>query len=130
MSAHLIRLAQRVADDEFFLAPALGCYARGEGLDDAGLATRLGCDMPALTLLRLCRMPQPQGPGFVTDIRNIAERFALDPTTLAQVVRRGQNLLRMQPPAGGAAGEKTGLLLAARDSEPEPPDQVREGGQP
>jgi hypothetical protein len=129
MSAHLERLARRVADDVFFLAPALRCYARGEGLDDAGLAARLGCDLPALTMLRLCRMPQPQGPGFVTDIRTIAERFTLDPTTLAQVVRRGQNLLRMQPPAG-AAGAKAGVLLAARDTEPELPEQVREGGQP
>ncbi len=104
----LDRLARRVRDDPFFLAAALTAFAETERLDDVGLATRLGCALPVLTNLRLCRMPCPEAPRFWQDIRRIAERFGVDAQALAEMVRRGQSLLRFREAAPGT-------LWAARD---------------
>jgi hypothetical protein len=56
-------LAARVSREPFFLGSALAAYQRRHGLDDAGLAALLGCDVAALTDLRLCRRPGTAGPG-------------------------------------------------------------------
>jgi hypothetical protein len=109
MTTPLDRLAQRVTSDPGFLAAALAAYGKSEGLDDAALAARLGCDPPILTNLRLCRMPRPQPPQFGQDVERIAGRFGVQAEVLADMVRRGQNLLRFQ------AGATPGTLLAARD---------------
>ncbi len=125
MSSPLDRMARRAAADPFFLAAALDRHARSERLDDAALAARLGCDMPTLTMLRLCRMPRPEAPHFGNDIDAIAGRFGVAADVLAAAVRRGQVLLRQQAGESGAAG----LLLAARDgAEEEPGDDA--GGEP
>lgn len=120
MSEHLERLARRVADDAFFLAPALALYARSEGLDEAALAARLECPLATLTLLRLCRMPHAQPPRFGQDIDCIATRFTVRAEVLAEVVRRGQNLLQLRA-TETTAPDAAGFLLAARDRSDEPP---------
>src|SRR5262245_57442928 len=112
MSQPLERLARRVMSDPFFLAAPLACFAQSERLDDRALAERLGCDVSALTALRLCRSPDPRPPGFWTDIEVIAGRFGVNADALAEAVRLGQNLLQMQ-----RAAEVPGRLLAARDRE-------------
>lgn len=122
MSDSLNYLARRVADDAWFLAPALALYARSEGLDDAALAARLGCPMENLPLLRLCRMPRAEPPGFGQDVDRIAERFAVEAEVLAQVVRRGQNLLSLR--ASETPASDAGYLLAAREQPDEPPPPV------
>jgi hypothetical protein len=104
----LDRLARRVLNDPFFLAAALTAFAESEGLDDAGLAARLGCELSVLTNLRLCRMPCPEAPQFWQDVEQIAERFGVDAETLAEMVRRGQGLRRFREAAQGT-------LWAARD---------------
>jgi hypothetical protein len=114
MNQYLEHLARRVADAPDFLACALAEYARGERLDDAGLAARLGVSVEILTHLRLCGAPRAEAPLFRRDVEQIARRFTVDPDVLAEVTRRGQSLWHLRN-AGAAQGG--GFLLAARDNE-------------
>jgi hypothetical protein len=112
----LVHLAERVADDPFFLASLLAVYAHGEELDDAGLAARLGCAPEQLPLVRLCRAPRRDPAGRREDVAAIAGHFGLDEGVLMEAVKRAGVLeqLRQAPPAGG------GPLMAARDREEGP----------
>jgi hypothetical protein len=71
-----------------------------------------------LTHLRLCRNPDPDPPHFWRDVERIADRFGLDPDTLAEVIKLGQALLRAQRPAREGMSGSAGYLMAARDGEP------------
>lgn len=110
-------LARRAEGESFFLASVLAAFAQSEGLDDAGLAAHLGCRVEELVMLRLCRAPRTDPPGFREDIVAVAERFGLDAGRLAEAVKRGRVVLRLRE-AGPSAG---GSLLAARDHEEKPP---------
>ena len=122
MSDALESLARRVMTDPFFLAAPLARYAETQQMDDAALAAHLGCAPETLTGLRLCRNPPPEPPRFGQDVERIAAHFGLDPDRLVQVRRSGQALLHLSRPAGAAAEETPGYLMAARDEEPEPPE--------
>jgi hypothetical protein len=113
MTDPLARLARKVEGDPFFLAPVLALFARSEGLDDAGLAAALGCPPAELPRLKLCRPPREGPEHFWPDVTQIATAFGLGPDRLAEAVRRGQALQRLQRPAAGP-----GTLLAARDAPP------------
>lgn len=116
MSDALRHLADRVAADPYFLAHPLAEFARSEGLDDDGLAARLGCPAEHLTLLRLCRAPQPDPDGFRADLAAITAHFGLDPAALASAVRHGQGIATLRTaarPDGVPAA-----FLAARDGDP------------
>ncbi len=123
MADPLDGLAARAEREPFFLASVLGPYARGEGLDDAGLAAALGCPPGELTMLRLCRAPRAAPDEFWEDVTCIAGRFGLDPQRLAEVVKRGRAAHRLQE----LVREGGDFLLAARDGEPDPPDDKPEG---
>lgn len=108
----LRRAAERAVERRFFLGSALLPYARAEGLDDAGLAGRLGCAPDALPALLLCRRPDRKGGQFRMDVERIADRFGLDAARLAQVIRLADALEAFAATASDAPG---GLLAAARD---------------
>ncbi|HEX5269303.1 MAG TPA: hypothetical protein VFW33_02395 [Gemmataceae bacterium] len=120
MSDSLKTLAARAENDPFFMASPLAAYARGERLDDAALAAALGCAPGDLAMLRLCRAPRSDPAEFWDDVSRVAERFGIDPQRLAEAVRQGRVLLRFQAPRPGA----NGLLMAARDREPDPPAEA------
>jgi hypothetical protein len=120
MSDALLALAKKAEGEGFFLASVLAGYARGEGVDDAGLAQALGCAGEDLAMLRLCRAPREEAPGFWEDVTAVAGRFGLDPYRLAGVVKRGWVVLLMEE--AGGAGEGA-FLMAARDRE----EEKREG---
>jgi hypothetical protein len=111
MSQRIESFARRVADDPFFLAPALAAYARSEGLSDEALAARLGCPVNQLSRLRLCRRPREEPEQFREDIARVAEAFSIDADVLAAAVRRADALAAFRDAASGDAG----LLMAARD---------------
>lgn len=123
MNPYLAHLAGRVADAPDFLACALAEFARGERLDDAALAARLGCPVETLTHLRLCRMPRKEAPLFWQDVERIATRFSVNAEALAEVVRQGQGLMNLRGVGHGREREP-GFLLAARDDarERKPPE--------
>jgi hypothetical protein len=113
MSDLLAAFARRAADDPFYLAYLLAEVARGDRLDDAGLAAALGCRPEEVDAVRCCRAPRDDTVGFREDVARIAERFGLDRVRLAQAVRRGRVLRHMREGAAGGAA-----LLAARDAPP------------
>ena len=117
MSAALDYLAGRVATDPLFMACALAEFARSEGLDDAGLASRFGLTADQQMRLKLCGAPRSS--IFNEDVAAIAGRFGLDPNSLASAVTLGQALARVR--AKTPAGDRGGFLLAARDDDRPPP---------
>src|SRR5262249_45529081 len=122
----LEKLARRVARDAYFLAAPLARFAHGQSLDDRGLAAKVGCNLETLTHLRLCRNPDPAPPSFWNDVHQIATRFGVDPDNLAEIVRLGQSLLKLE---NAEPDLERGSLIAARDrdhssSQPEKDDQA------
>jgi hypothetical protein len=114
MAEALEAMAARARQEPYFLASVLEAFARGEGLDDAGLAGALGCRGEDLLLLRLCRAPRGDGPGFRADVDSICRRFGVEPGLLRHAVKRGRVWARR------AAGGQGGFLMAARDREEGP----------
>lgn len=116
MADPMEHLAARAEREPFFLAALLAAFARSEALDDAGLAAALGCRQEDLRMIRLCRAPRSDPRDFWDDVCRVAERFGLDPRRLAEAVKRGRVVVRLQGP--GPAGN---TLRAARDCEGEQP---------
>ncbi len=114
MTDPLDALARRVENEPFFLASTLSLFARSEELDEQALCRFLRCPPESFAMLRLCRTPDEDSTGFQRDVKRIAERFGIDADALAEAVRRGQALQRLQQAAA------SGTLLAARDAKEEP----------
>ncbi|MBX6771847.1 MAG: hypothetical protein IRY83_08995 [Chloroflexi bacterium] len=139
MTDELARLAARVERDPFFLGWALRIYAESEGLDETGLAARLGCPASQLPRVKLCRCPSPSPPAFQADIAAIAGRFGLRADVLAEIVRHAEALdaLRRAGRVGGLWAAR-GLIqpdwpgpAAARPASPtgsEPAEGSEESG--
>lgn len=114
MTDPLDALARRVENEPFFLASTLALFARSEALDEEALCQFLRCPPESFAMLRLCRTPDEEPTGFQRDVKQIAERFGADADALAEAVRRGQTLQRLQQAVA------SGTLLAARDAKEEP----------
>jgi hypothetical protein len=120
----LRRAAERASQRPFYLAASLLAYARRGGLDDAGLAADLGCDLASLPALLLCRQPSLEVAMFRADVEAIARRFGLNAARLGQIIRTANTLVAF----GGATPiQHGGLLAAARDRE-EHPRQTADAG--
>jgi hypothetical protein len=111
MSDSLRAMAKKAESMPFFLASVLAVYAKGEQLDDDGLARVLGCSREDLAYLALCQAPRME--VFWDDITSIAERVKIDPVCLAEIVKRGRVLARLQE----EPATEGGFLMAARDRE-------------
>jgi hypothetical protein len=107
-------IADRARKDPFFLGWLLDRYAAAEGLDDAGLAERLGC--AALAGLMLCRAPR-RSPHFRADVERIAEVFGIDASRLAEALRRANVVILLEE--APEAAEDAPTLMAARDLDEE-----------
>lgn len=114
MTDPLDAMAERARREPAFLGSVLERLARAEGHDDAGLAAALGCEPADLTRLRLCRAPREDRDGFREDVALLVAAFGLDPTRLAEALKRATVLAGLQARSDGA-----GLLMAARDREGE-----------
>jgi hypothetical protein len=120
MAEPLERLAERAAQDPFFLACALNLFAASETLDDVQLAQNLNCTPETLVLVKLCRAPGSEPGQFRKDIHRVASTYGIEEGLLAHAVRRGQALhaMRARPAAR--------LFKAARDAE-QPPGAEEKG---
>lgn len=107
----LDRIAERANQRPYFFGWWLARYARGEELDEAGLAEALGCGPEQLPKLRLCRAPRPD--TFREDVTRICELAGLEPARVAEVARRAAVLVKLEAPQG--ADEAAPTLMAARD---------------
>src|SRR5579884_1004704 len=81
----LRRAAITVGDRPTFMAGALARYREIEGLDEAGLARRLGVEPEQISRFALCRRPRPD--RFRADVEAIATRFGIAPEQLANLLR-------------------------------------------
>src|SRR5437870_659246 len=84
----LEHLVARCATDPWFLGSALAAYQQRQNLDDAALASVLGCDVAVLLTLRLCRMPGVAEPHrtMEEDITDIADTFGVNAAALRRIV--------------------------------------------
>jgi len=82
-----------------------------ENKSDPDLATELGCDLHTVHWLYLCRAPSHA--RFAEGIEQIAQRFRLDASRLAGLIRRADAVVAF---AGhGYYASESEFLLAARD---------------
>ena len=107
----LLRAGAAAAARPAFLAWTLARFRSAERLDDDGLARWLGIDPGQVRWLGLCRRPRPE--RFAADTRAIAERFGVEPSRLAALIRQVEALDAL----GGAVDQDAGVLAAARDRE-------------
>jgi hypothetical protein len=114
--ARLRHLAERLRGDPEFLAAYLLDYAETEELTDVALAEQLACEPAQLPSVLLCRCPSGPPAQFRSDLQRITDRFGIDPTRLAQIIRQEQALTALREGAADAE-----LPAAARDREPDPP---------
>lgn len=87
-SAALRHLAKRALDDSSFLTGALCAFADAQHLDEAGLATYLGCRTDDLPRLALSRRPSEGQPDTAErDIAMLTDRFGLESGRLAALLK-------------------------------------------
>lgn len=110
LGSFLAMLATQASADPAYLGWVLARFQEAEGVSSAALAVRLRADPVSLRDLALCLRPRQE--AFAADVRAIAERFAVDDTSLAMLIRHIEVLERMR--ASGTASADQGLLLAAR----------------
>ncbi len=111
----LEQAARRGSERPWTLGAALDEYCRNEELTREQLSSLLGCSLDSLAWLSLCRRPAPE--QFAEDISKIAERFEIDASKLAQIVRRVDAIAVLRRAIN--AQEEDPLLLAARDRDKE-----------
>jgi hypothetical protein len=104
--------AARAAHRPFYLASAIATFQELRDLDDGGLLQFLNCSMETLNRLRLCRRPDADSSEFRSDVRRIADAFAIDPTSLLCLLRETASVDAMR---GSQADASMGFLMAARD---------------
>lgn len=104
--------AVRAAHRPFYLASAIATFQEVRDLDDGQLLQYLSCSMETLNRLRLCRRPDADSPEFQSDVRRIADTFAIDPTSLLSLLRETASVDAMR---GSQPEASTGFLMAARD---------------
>ncbi|AWM35605.1 hypothetical protein GobsT_67190 [Gemmata obscuriglobus] len=108
----LDRLAERASTEPFFLGSRLKAFAARERLDDPALAARLGCAVPVLAQVRLCRAPRlDSSAAYREDVTAIATKFGLNTVALAEAAKA----VPVEALARPGATEPAGAVLAARD---------------
>jgi hypothetical protein len=105
--------AERARNEPWTLGWILSRYRAAEGIFDDDVAVELGCDTETLRWIHLCRAPSQA--RFADDVARIADRFSVEPTRLAALIRRADALAALASPGHEASGAD--LLLAARDRE-------------
>jgi hypothetical protein len=79
-------LTAHLAGNPYFLGWALAAYQRRHRLTDLDVAAALHGDPSALTALRLCQRPVPEGERFEEDVAALAGRFGCDRAALLLVL--------------------------------------------
>src|SRR5579884_3234088 len=102
----------RAAHRAFYVANAIATFQEARSFDEGQLLRYLGCSMETLNRLRLCRRPDAESPEFQSDVRRIADAFAVDPTPLLSILREAASVDAMR---GSHRKTSTGFLMAARD---------------
>lgn len=110
----LERAAQRSSERSWTLGSVFDEFGRTEAMTRDQVAAFLGCEVETLHWIALCR--KPDDGEFADDVQRIAERFEVDASKLAQLIRRTEALTALSK---AKAPEEDSLLLAARDRDEE-----------
>lgn len=110
----LVRAAQRTSERPWTLGSVLDEFGRTEEMTREQVAEFLGCGVETLQWLALCRKPDAE--EFADDVRRVAERFNVDASKLAQLIRRTESVTAL---SRAKVTEEDALLLAARDRDEE-----------
>jgi hypothetical protein len=110
----LRRAAKSVSERSWSLGFVLDEFGRTESMTPEQVAAFIGCEVETLQWLSLCRRPDPD--DFAVDVRHIAERFEVDASKLAGLIRRTEAIAVL---AGAKTPNDHALLLAARDRDEE-----------
>lgn len=89
--------AHRSTEHSWTLGVVFEQYCRLENIPRAELATLLGCSLDSLAWLSLCR--RPAADRFADDVSRLSERYSIDPSKLALVVRRIDVVGALRPQA-------------------------------
>jgi hypothetical protein len=111
----LDRAVVRGSERTWTLGSVFSEYCRTEGLTREQLSSLLGCDIDSLAWLSLCHRPAPE--QFAEDIAKIVERFQIDGSKLARLLRQVDALSALRRVVN--TQEDTPMLLAARDRDKE-----------
>ena len=112
----LHRAAEKAIRLDFFLGKVLLEYMTIQGLDKAGLAKKLGCNLDQFSRLALCRQPQEDSDNFRYEIESIAKFIGIEPVKLGQLIREAASLRVLKnSERKDLSILNAGLLLAARD---------------
>jgi hypothetical protein len=108
--------ARRSAEYRWTLGLVFEEYCSIEGITRTDLAALVGCSLDSLAWMSLCR--RPAADRFVDDVSKISDRFNVDASTLAHIVRRVDVVAALQQPTVSQEDEER-MLLAARDRDSE-----------
>jgi len=121
ISRHLDLFEQAVAalaQRPTFMAHLLSLALAGD-VSAARIATELDC--PPANAVRLGLMRVPRRQMFREDVARIVEATGVDRVRLLALIRQAQSLMAFE--MDGSAGDRKGMLLAARDVIPGTDDQ-------
>jgi hypothetical protein len=107
------RLVDRCNRDPLFVGWALGSYATDHDLADDQVLLWLECQPDRRDRLALCRVPDPEGTAFASNVRRIAQFVDCNADRLVQLLREVGALGALREGNTSAAGGD--LLMAARD---------------
>lgn len=105
--------AERARNEPWTLGRLLSRCCELEGTSDNDIATELGCTPDTLRWVYLCRAPSEE--HFAEDVGRVAQRFGLEASRLAALVRRADAVAALAAPHHDTGDAE--LLLAARDRE-------------
>ena len=94
----LAALAERLQEDQQYMAYALCAYQRHTGLDDEALARELGTSLEMIVRLALCKRPDVKSASFGKDLRELSNYTLADEKALSQVIQRCFNMDRGSVP--------------------------------
>ncbi len=109
--ALMCRAARAAERRPAFLASVFAAYRAAEQLDELGLSRMLNIPPEQVCGLALCLRPRAE--FFREDVQRIAERFHVDPQTLAGIIRHVEAIAAIEA-ASTAHGK---IAAAARDAE-------------
>lgn len=109
--------AGRSVEHPWTLGVVFETYCRMEDVARSDLASFLGCSLDSLAWMSLCR--RPAADHFGDDLAKICERFNVDASKLAHIVRRVDVVAALQQSTISREDEEEPMLLAARDRDDE-----------
>lgn len=103
-------------------------------MEESDLAHFLSCTAETLAKLGLCRRPDPGSATFRSDVDRVSDAFGIEADRLVQLIRERDALdaLGTVPPSVPSVRKLAaeGLLMAARDMDPEESNSNRASSNP